>query len=332
MTDFDAKPMPLDPILFAEQFQSIVRAVGSVVVGQNDLVAETLIALFARGHVLIEGVPGLGKTLLVRALARVLNCEFKRIQFTADLMPSDVTGGNIYDTRENQFRFVQGPVFTQILLADEINRAPAKTQAALLEAMQERQVTIDGVTRLLPAPFLTLATQNPIESQGTYALPEAQLDRFLFKLVVHHPSHEDEKSIVRLHIAGLDPADFARVGLQPLLSTENLLAMQQCVDTIKVHESIIDYVVRLVQATRTHRAVYLGASPRASVSLIAAARVRAAAEGRHFIVPDDIKSHAASVLRHRITLLPDAELEGVVADDVIAALLRDVSVPRTAAE
>jgi MoxR-like ATPase len=321
---------PVSPANFAEQYQRVASAISKVLVGQEALIDEVLIALFARGHVLIEGVPGLGKTLLVRALARTLNCTFKRIQFTPDLMPSDVTGGNIFDSRENKFQFVYGPVFTQILLADEINRAPAKTQAALLEAMQERQVTIDGTARPLPRPFITLATQNPIESQGTYALPEAQLDRFLFKVVVKHPSPEMEKEILRLHLAGLDPSDFGRVGLEPLLDENVVIGMQEHVNSVRVDESMLDYIVRLVGGTRTHRSVYLGASPRASVALVSAARVRAAVEGRDFVVPDDVKDHAPSALRHRLSLHPDAELEGVSADEVIESLLKEVPVPRSA--
>jgi MoxR-like ATPase len=335
-------PEPLPPTLpasnasltaerFSTQFHALSEAVSQVVVGQSGVVEEVLVALFARGHVLIEGVPGLGKTLLVRALSRALACTYKRIQFTPDLMPSDVTGGSIFDTRESRFQFVQGPVFTQILLADEINRAPAKTQAALLEAMQERQVTIDGVARMLPRPFITLATQNPIESQGTYALPEAQLDRFLFKLVVKHPPADVEMQILRLHIAGLDPADFSRVGLGPVLDAQQVLAMQACADNVRIDDAILDYIVRVVGATRTHRSVYLGASPRASVALVGASRVRAAAEGREFVVPDDVKDHAAAVLRHRVSLHPDAELEGVTTDDVIESILREVPVPRSAA-
>ena len=328
---FDAQPARLSPADFAARFQQLTDAISTVVVGQGALVEEVLVALFARGHVLIEGVPGLGKTLLVRALSRALKCSFKRIQFTPDLMPSDVTGGNIFDAREKKFQFVHGPVFTQILLADEINRAPAKTQSALLEAMQERQVTIDGNARVLPKPFITLATRNPIESQGTYALPEAQLDRFLFKLIVKHPTADVEKEILKLHLAGLDPADFGRVGLEPLADDATILAMQDCVDSVRVDDAILDYIVRLVGATRTHRAVFLGASPRASVALVGASRVRAAAEGRDFVVPDDVKDHAPAVLRHRISLHPDAELEGITADEVVESILRDVPVPRSAA-
>jgi MoxR-like ATPase len=325
-------PQPHDVSVqtFADTYARLQQALGAVIVGQDDVIDGVLTALFARGHVLIEGVPGLGKTLLVRALARTLQCQFKRIQFTPDLMPSDVTGGSVFDTRENQFRFVQGPVFTQLLLADEINRAPAKTQAALLEAMQECQVTVDGRAMPLPRPFIALATQNPIESQGTYALPEAQLDRFLFKLVVRHPDAAAEREILRLHIAGLDPADFGRVGLQALVDTEEVLAMQALADRVHVDDAVLDYIVRVVQSTRSHRSVFLGASPRASVALVAAARVRAASEGRAFVVPDDVKAFAQAVLRHRLSMQPDAELEGVGADEVIDSLLREIPVPRSA--
>lgn len=326
-----AAQAPMTAESFSDTFRALTEAISSVVVGQEDVVEEVVVALLARGHVLIEGVPGLGKTLLVRALSHALSCQSKRIQFTPDLMPSDVTGGNIFDAREGRFLFVEGPVFTQILLADEINRAPAKTQSALLEAMQERQVTIDGVARALPAPFITLATQNPVESQGTYALPEAQLDRFLFKLVVRHPTHDTEVAILKLHLAGLDPSDFGRVGLAPVADTATLLAMQAFAGTVRIDDAILDYVVRLVAATRTHRSVFLGASPRASIALLNASRVRAAAEGRDFVVPDDVKDHAPAVLRHRVSLHPDAELEGVSTDEVVESLLRDVSVPRSAA-
>ena len=321
----------MDIETFARIFHDLRAALGRVVVGQEAAIEEVLVALFARGHVLIEGVPGLGKTLLVRALATAVPSQFRRIQFTPDLMPSDVTGSNVFDAREGAFRFVAGPVFAQILLADEINRAPAKTQAALLEAMQERQVTVDGHARVLPRPFLVLATQNPVESQGTYPLPEAQLDRFLFKVLIGYPDAAAERDILRLHMQGLDASDLGRSGLGAVVTADTVQQMHAIVDAVAVDDSVLDYVVRLVHATRSHRAVLLGASPRASVALLQAARVVAAASGRGFVVPDDVKDHAAAVLRHRVSLHPDAELEGLAADDVVQAILREAPVPRSVA-
>ncbi|MEZ4374938.1 MAG: MoxR family ATPase [Polyangiaceae bacterium] len=302
-----------------------------VLVGQDDIVEHVLTASLARGHVLIEGVPGLGKTLLVRALSHVLGAGFKRIQFTPDLMPSDVTGGNVFDQSKGQFLFMPGPVFTQLLLADEINRAPAKTQSALLEAMQDRSVTADGETRALPEPFLVIATQNPVESQGTYPLPEAQLDRFLIKVHVTHPSQAAEQQILTNYLHGFDPANLDRVGLQQVLSVEQLLEMQRTLNSVRVDPEIVAYVTDIVGRTRSHRAVYLGASPRASIGLLTTARARAAAEGRDFVVPDDVKMFAPGVLRHRLLLHPDAELEGTTADDCVEGILREAPVPRTAA-
>ncbi|MCB9590152.1 MAG: MoxR family ATPase [Polyangiaceae bacterium] len=302
-----------------------------VLVGQDDIVEHVLTASLARGHVLIEGVPGLGKTLLVRALSHVLGAGFKRIQFTPDLMPSDVTGGNVFDQSKGQFMFMPGPVFTQLLLADEINRAPAKTQSALLEAMQDRSVTADGETRHLPEPFLVIATQNPVESQGTYPLPEAQLDRFLIKVHVTHPTQAAEQQILTNYLHGFDPANLDRVGLQQVLSVEQLLEMQSALNSVRVDPEIVAYVTDIVGRTRSHRAVYLGASPRASIGLLTTARARAAAEGRDFVVPDDVKVFAPGVLRHRLILHPDAELEGTTADDCVEGILREAPVPRTAA-
>ncbi len=316
---------------FHTRFAAIEREVEKVLVGQPDLVRQVLVAIFVRGHVLIEGVPGLGKTLLVRTLGHVLGCSFKRIQFTPDLMPSDVTGGNIFNQKEDRFVFMAGPVFTQVLLADEINRAPAKTQSSLLEAMQERSVTTDGTTRNLPEPFLVIATQNPVENQGTYPLPEAQLDRFLLKLNVNHPSAPEEQQVLRQYLRGFDPADLAAVGLDAVTNPTHLVEMQRLVSQIQVSEEIIGYITDIVSRTRNHSSIYLGASPRASIGMLMAARANAASRGRDFVIPDDVKEFAPSVLRHRLLLHPDAELEGMTPDDCVESILREAPVPRTVA-
>jgi MoxR-like ATPase len=311
------------------ELRRIEAEVSRVLVGQEALVEHVLVGLVARGHVLIEGVPGLGKTLLVRALSRVLGLTFRRIQFTPDLMPSDITGSTLYSQKLGEFSFVPGPVFTELLLADEVNRAPAKTQSALLEAMQERSVTTDGVTRALPEPFLVLATQNPIESQGTYPLPEAQLDRFLLKLEVKHPTQAAEVQLLANYVAGFDPADLS--GLNQVSSQASVLEMQRALGGVRITREIIEYVTDIVRRTRTHPSVSLGASPRASIGLLGVARAHALWEGRDFVVPDDVKSYAHAVLRHRLQLQPDAELEGFTADHCVDAVLRDAVVPKTAA-
>jgi len=316
---------------FSQLFKRAADEVSRAVVGQRDTVEHVLIAILARGHVLIEGVPGLGKTLLVRALSHVIGASFKRIQFTPDLMPSDVTGGNVFNVKDAQFLFVPGPVFTQLLLADEINRAPAKTQSALLEAMQDRSVTADGVTRSLPNPFFVIATQNPVESQGTYPLPEAQLDRFLMKIQVHHPSRKTEKTVLEYYLHGFDPAELERIGLERVVGVEQLLGMQEYLSQVRAEGEILEYMVDIVARTRQNAAIYLGASPRATIGLLIAARARAASEGRDFVVPDDVKALAPAVLRHRLVLHPDAELEGTSSDDVVELILREAPVPKTAA-
>ena len=314
--------------IFQQIFSSIQNEVSRILVGQHDLVEQVLVALLARGHVLLEGVPGVGKTLLVRALSGVVGAQFKRIQFTPDLMPTDVTGGNVFDAQRSQFTFVPGPIFTQLLLGDEINRAPAKTQSALLEAMQDATVTADGVSRRLPQPFLVIATQNPVESQGTYPLPEAQLDRFLLKLLVTHPSADVEKRILQQFVEGFDPTALATAQLQQVCTAENLIEMQNFVRTVRVDDAILDYVTDIVGRTRAHPSIYLGASPRGSLGLVAVARAHAGSQGRDFVIPDDIKAYAAPVLRHRVILQPDAELSNIGADDCIDSILKEAKVPK----
>lgn len=309
-------------------FERTRAEIAKVVVGQDELIEAVLVALFSEGNVLIEGVPGLGKTLLVNTLARVLTSEFRRIQFTPDLMPSDVTGHSVYNMRDREFTFNPGPIFTNLLLADEINRAPAKTQSALLEAMQERQVTVDGTTYVMDRPFITIATQNPLEQEGTYPLPEAQLDRFMFKLLVNYPPQDQEDGILAHYAAGRDVRNLDEFGLQPVMQAVDVCAVQDAVPKVIVEPSIVTYITSIVGRTRTWHTVEVGASPRASVNVLQAARALAACRGRDFVVPDDVKELACWVLRHRLRLRPDAEIEGIRPDDVIREVLNSVEAPR----
>lgn len=320
--------LEMDIPLIADHFQRATAEIGKVLVGQHDLVEGTLIALFCEGNVLIEGVPGLGKTLLVNTLSRVLSCGFKRVQFTPDLMPSDLTGHSIYNLAERQFHFSPGPIFTNLLLADEINRAPAKTQSALLEAMQERQVSVDGTTYPLQRPFITIATQNPLEQEGTYPLPEAQLDRFMFKLMVDYPSVEDEQNILKHYAEGRDARDLSRFGLQPALSGAQVIEIQQAITQVIVEPSILAYITNIITRTRNWHSIAVGASPRAGVNILLASRALAACNGRNYVVPDDVKELSPWVLRHRLRLRPEAEIEGVTADDTVRELLDAVEAPR----
>jgi MoxR-like ATPase len=303
-----------------------VRAeVDKAVIGQAGTVTGLLVALLARGHVLLEGVPGVAKTLVVRSFARAVGLDTKRVQFTPDLMPGDVTGSLVYDARAGEFEFRPGPVFTSILLADEINRTPPKTQAALLEAMEERQVSADGVSRTLPDPFLVAATQNPVEHEGTYTLPEAQLDRFLMKLVVGMPERDAEVSVLRLHADGFSPR--LLTGLQPAVSADEIRAAQDAADRVQVTDDVLGYVVDLARATRHSPSVELGASPRASTALLAAAKAWAWLNASTAVTPDHIQTMLMPVWRHRLQLRPDAQMEGVTADAVLASVVQQTRVP-----
>jgi MoxR-like ATPase len=302
--------------------------VHKVVIGQDRALDLLLVALLSDGHVLVEGVPGVAKTLLARAFATALGIGFGRIQFTPDLMPGDVLGTNLFNFQTNAFVLTKGPVFAEALVADEINRAPPKTQAALLQAMQERAVTIDGVTHPLPPAFMVIATQNPIEQEGTYPLPEAQLDRFLFKVDVSYPSRDEERVMVRVHGHRTATPPIAEFGIQPVARLEDLLAMRRAVAEIRLEDPIVDYVVDLVRATRGRPALLAGASPRAANMLATASRAHAAIQGRAFVIPDDVKALALSVLRHRVVLAPGAEVEGMTADAAIRRVVEEVEAPR----
>ena len=302
--------------------------VAKAVVGQDAAVTGLLIALLCRGHVLLEGVPGVAKTLLVRSLAAALALETKRIQFTPDLLPGDVTGSVVYDARTAEFSFRAGPVFTNLLLADEINRTPPKTQAALLEAMEERQVTVDGEPRPLPEPFVVAATQNPVEYEGTYPLPEAQLDRFLLKLTLPLPGREDEFTVLRRHAAGFDPGDLAAAGVRPVAGAADLAAARASVAGVTLAPEVLAYVVDVCRGTRASPALRLGVSPRGAIALMATARAWAWLSGRDYVSPDDVKALARPTLRHRVELRPEAELEGVTADSVLESVLATVPPPR----
>ena len=302
--------------------------VGKAVVGQDAAVTGLLIGLLCRGHVLIEGVPGVAKTLLVRALAAALDLTTTRIQFTADLMPGDVTGSLIYDTASSRFVFREGPVFTHLLLADEINRTPPKTQSALLEAMEERQVSVDGHPHPLPDPFCVVATQNPVEYEGTYPLPEAQLDRFLVKVTMPLPDRETEIRVLAAHAGGFDPRDLAAAGIAPVASAADLTAAVDAVRRVRVDPAILGYIVELARATRSAPPVALGVSPRGATALLATARAWSWLSGRDFVTPDDVQSLARPTFRHRIQLRPESELEGVGVEGVLETVLATVPVPR----
>ncbi len=320
-----AGPPPAGP---RDALAAVRGEVSKAVVGQDSVLTGLLICLLCRGHVLLEGVPGVAKTLLVRALAAALSLQSTRVQFTPDLMPGDVTGSLVYDARTARFEFRAGPVFTNLLLADEINRTPPKTQAALLEAMEERQVSVEGTPQPLPEPFLVAATQNPIEYEGTYPLPEAQLDRFLVKLTVAPPAREEEISILARHAAGFDPGDLAAAGIRAVAGPAELRAARAAVRTVRIAPEVTGYFVDICRATRQSPSLQLGVSPRGATALQATSRAWAWLAGRDYVIPDDVKALARPTLRHRVQLRPEAELEGASADGVLDAVLAAVPVPR----
>ncbi len=314
--------------LVQQTYQQLCAEAAKVVVGQEAVFEQMVIALFARGHILLEGVPGTAKTLAAKTLAHLIGAEFKRVQFTPDLMPSDVVGTQVFDMASGKFFLKRGPVFTNILLADEINRAPAKTQSALLEAMEERQVTIEGDRYALAEPYMVLATQNPIEYEGTYPLPEAQLDRFMFKTVVNYLPPEAETEILRRYHRGFDAHQLAQAGLEPVLTPAKIQELRQDINAVTVEDGILSYITAIADATRKSPDLALGGSPRASIALLLGAKTWAAMLGRNFVVPDDVKALVLPVYRHRIILKPEAEIEGFDADSVMKRILGKVEVPR----
>lgn len=305
---------------------SIRNEIRKIIVGQDEMVRLIITALLADGHVLIEGVPGVAKTMTAKLVAKSVDAGFSRIQFTPDLMPSDVLGTPVFNPREASFEFKKGPVFSNIVLVDEINRAPAKTQSALLEIMEERQATVDGKTYMMATPFMVLATQNPVEQEGTYRLPEAQLDRFLFKITVPYPSESEEMTILsQFHQMGnASPLEM----IHPVLSSQQIVSLRQQVKTLLIEERLLQFIAKLVHQTRNNKSVYLGASPRASLAMMNASKAMAAIQGRDFVTPEDILAIAPPVLRHRIILSPDKEMEGITEDDVIKQIIQSMDVPR----
>jgi len=321
-------PAPVSAAQAREALGAVRTEVVKAVVGQDATVTGLVIALVCRGHVLLEGVPGIAKTLMVRALSAALSLKTTRVQFTPDLMPGDVTGSLVYDARSAQFSFREGPVFTNLLLADEINRTPPKTQASLLEAMEERQVSVDGTPRPLPEPFVVAATQNPVEYEGTYPLPEAQLDRFLLKLAMPLPSRDVELEVLARHAGGFDPRDLAAAGVRAVAGPAELAAASAAARTVTVTPPVMGYIVDIVRATRTSPSLSLGVSPRGATGLLATSRAWAWLSGREYVTPDDVKALARPTLRHRVQLRPEAELEGITVDGVLDSVLGAVPVPR----
>jgi MoxR-like ATPase len=311
-----------------EMMRSVQAEVSKAVVGQQEATMHLMTALLAKGHVLLEGVPGIAKTLLSRAVAQCIGAQFRRVQCTPDLMPADITGTNVFDLQERSFRLVRGPVFTNLLLVDEINRTPPKTQSALLQAMQERVVTIDGADHPLDGAFCVVATQNPVEYEGTYPLPEAQLDRFLMKILVGYPDQPAEQNVLRMHLNGLDPQDLKAAGVSQVLGLQDLEAASQELAQQTVRDDVLAYLLELVRRTRESPHALLGASPRAAVALLRCAQVRAAAQDREYVTPDDVQDMVHPVLRHRLILKPEAEIEGLTVGRLIDGIISAVPVPR----
>lgn len=322
--------MALDEKAFRaiEVRERVLAEAARVVVGQPEILELLLVGLLAGGHVLLEGVPGTAKTLMAKTLSYLVRADFARVQFTPDLMPSDILGTSVFDLSTSRFYLKKGPIFTNVLLADEVNRAPPKTQSALLEAMEERQVTLEGTRYPLPSPFMVVATQNPIEFEGTYPLPEAQLDRFFFKLLVDHGSAEDEKEVLARYHQGFDAHALETIELEPVLDPEALSDLREASRSVTVDDGVLGYITALVRASRTSNDVLLGASPRAGIALLLGSKVLAALQGRGYVLPDDVKRLAAPVLRHRLVLKPEAEIEGLTSDLVVQKLLASVEVPR----
>jgi MoxR-like ATPase len=326
MIDIEQPPQKADAALLSEAVMQIKAEIGKVIVGQEEMIELLIAAILADGHVLIEGVPGVAKTLSAKLLARCIDVPFSRIQFTPDLMPSDVLGTSVFNPQTATFTFKHGPIFSNVVLIDEINRSPAKTQAALFEVMEEKQITYDGTTYAMDAPFLVLATQNPIEQEGTYRLPEAQLDRFLFKVEVKYPTLEEEIKILEFSHAG-KTTHFTEE-IKPVLSAQQIKQYRQVVEGLHIEEKVMRYIAEVVYETRNNKALFLGASPRASVAVLRASKAIAVMNGREFVTPDDVKKVLPSVLRHRIILTPEKEMEGSTPDEVIETIIKKIEVPR----
>ena len=306
------------------KIEELKEAISKTIVGQNELIEQLIICLLADGHALLEGVPGIAKTLAAKTMANMIKGEFGRIQFTPDLMPSDVLGTSVYNMKKNEFEFKSGPIFTEVLLIDEINRAPAKTQAALFEVMEERQVTIDGDTRKMGGLFFALATQNPIEQEGTYRLPEAQLDRFMFKIVVDYPDLDEEVAILNYHHLSSEN----NTSIDPVLDVNEIVELRKVIKKVIVEEKLLKYIAELIQSTRKSADLYLGASPRASIAILNTAKVKAVMSGRDFVIPEDIQYVANPALRHRVILSPEREMEGMTVDEIISRIFNQVEVPK----